>query len=59
MVQGKRPPKDTPKAVLKALHKAKMMGKHFRRLEPELTRSQVALARGAKVRPNRSKNHGA
>lgn len=34
MTQCKRPPKDTPKAVLKALHKAKMMGKFFRNQDP-------------------------
>lgn len=30
MTQCKRPPKGTPKPVLKALHKSKMMGKFFR-----------------------------
>lgn len=30
----RRPPAGTPKAVLVALHKSKMMGKFFRRQEP-------------------------
>lgn len=29
-----KPPKGTSKEALKALHKAKMMGKHFRRMDP-------------------------
>lgn len=39
MTQCKRPPKDTPKAVLKALHKSKMMGKFFRNLDPNYRRT--------------------
>ena len=34
MTQCKRPSKDAPKGVLKAIHKSKMMGKFFRRLDP-------------------------
>ena len=34
MTQCKRPPKGTPKSILKALHKRKMMGKFFRNQDP-------------------------
>lgn len=59
MSQCRRPPKGTPKEVLVALHKSKMMGKFFARKERGLTPAERAIARGARPRPNRSKKYDA
>lgn len=54
MTQFTRPPKDSPKSVILALHKRKMMGKHFRRFEQELTLRAEDVSRGFTSRPNMS-----
>ena len=48
----KRPPRGTPKEVLKTLHKSKMMGKFFRGQERGVTHAEREIAKGKHARPN-------